>query len=278
MLTLSQGFEAIKQLLGQAQPYRVILGARNTKGTQAAYDALTYDRAANPVTVLPLELNDLRTVRSFAKEVLAKLGADPIDYLLLNAAINSSAEAPGPHGSKWCESYVVDHLCRFITLALRHVNYDSPADMYHYTAQHYLTHLLRDKLASSKSRIVVVSSGAIRNVPDPGMSFNVALGMTGFLQNTIAAMDNDLQGGSGVSGATIYCQAKFAQFLGAHWWRRQLHGQCEVMAVSPGLIPNTGLLGSHAPQIPAAAMADAKSVPEGKFCSSFACGGRADLL
>lgn len=93
---------------------------------------------------------------------------------------------------------------------------------------------------------------------------NVAPKITKFLQNTIAAMDNDLKGGSGVSGATIYCQAKFAQLLGAHWWRRQLLGQCEVVAVSPGLIPNTGLLRGFEPHIPAAAMADAKSVPEGK--------------
>jgi NAD(P)-dependent dehydrogenase (short-subunit alcohol dehydrogenase family) len=92
----------------------------------------------------------------------------------------------------------------------------------------------------------------------------VAPKITKFLQNTIAAMDNDLKGGSGVSGATIYCQAKFAQLLGAHWWRRQLLGQCEVVAVSPGLIPNTGLLRGFEPHIPAAAMADAKSVPEGK--------------
>lgn len=35
------------------------------------------------------------------------------------------------------------------------------------TAQHYLIHLLREKLVASHSRIVVVSSGAIRNVQDP---------------------------------------------------------------------------------------------------------------
>jgi len=34
-------------------------------------------------------------------------------------------------------------------------------------AQHYLTHLLKDKLIESKSRIVVVSSGAIRRITDP---------------------------------------------------------------------------------------------------------------
>lgn len=32
------------------------------------------------------------------------------------------------------------------------------------TAQHYLVHLFRETLAASQSRIVVVSSGAIRNL------------------------------------------------------------------------------------------------------------------
>lgn len=34
-------------------------------------------------------------------------------------------------------------------------------------AQHYLTHLFREKLVESKSHVVVVSSGAIRRVSDP---------------------------------------------------------------------------------------------------------------
>lgn len=37
-------------------------------------------------------------------------------------------------------------------------------------AQHYLTHLLKGKLIESKSRIVVVSSGAIRRITDPSKS------------------------------------------------------------------------------------------------------------
>ena len=37
-------------------------------------------------------------------------------------------------------------------------------------AQHYLTHLLREKLEASRSRIVVVSSGAVRGVKDPSRS------------------------------------------------------------------------------------------------------------
>lgn len=45
-------------------------------------------------------------------------------------------------------------------------NYLSGADLS--AAQHYLTHLFREKLIESKSRVIVVSSGAIRRVSDTG--------------------------------------------------------------------------------------------------------------
>lgn len=106
-----QGFEAIKQLLEQSQAYKVILGARNTKATQEAYDGLDFNRDSNSVSISPLELADLKGVKTFAEKTLEKLGQDKIDYLLLNAAISKGAEEPGPNGSKWCESYIVNHLC-----------------------------------------------------------------------------------------------------------------------------------------------------------------------
>ncbi|KAH7143651.1 hypothetical protein EDB81DRAFT_796092 [Dactylonectria macrodidyma] len=215
------GFEAIKQLLEQAQAYKVILGARNTSSTQAAFDGVQFDKAANGVTVLPLDLSDLKGVKSFAEQTLAKLGQSKIDYLLLNAGISNGAEEKGPNGSKWCEAYIVNHL-----------------------SQHYLVHLLREKLVESRSRIVFVSSGAVRGVPDPSV------------------LDNDLKGGSGVSGRSIYPQSKFTQLLGAHWWRRQLSGTNDVVAVSPGLIPNTGI-GRGSGMKLTDDMPDAKSVPEG---------------
>lgn len=110
-----QGFEALKQLLEQAQPYKVVLGARNTSSTQAAIDGLQFDKAANGATVLPLDLSDLKGVKSFAEQTLAKLGQTRIDYLLLNAGISNGAEKPGPNGSKWCEAYIVNHLCKSYT-------------------------------------------------------------------------------------------------------------------------------------------------------------------
>lgn len=58
---------------------------------------------------------------------------------------------------------------------------------------------------------------------------------------------------------------KFIQILGAHWWRRELEGTCTVVAVSPGLIPGTGLPRYTKPgdPVPSPSMPDAKSIPEG---------------
>ncbi|KAM0646130.1 hypothetical protein ACHAO3_009083 [Verticillium nonalfalfae] len=214
------GFEAIKQLLQQTQPYRVILGARNAEGAQKAFGDLKFDESKHNVTVLPLELADLKGVKTFAQQTLETLGQQKVDYVLLNAAISNSAEEPGPHGSKWCESYIVNHL-----------------------SQHYLLHQLREKLVASQSRVVFVSSGAVRNVPE------------------ISALDKDLLGGSGANSFTVYCQSKLVNLLAAQWWRRQLTGQCTVVAVSPGLIPGTGL-GRGGGMIPAG-LPDAKTIPEG---------------
>ncbi|KUI56278.1 Retinol dehydrogenase 13 [Cytospora mali] len=180
------GFELVKQLLAQAEPYRFILGARDTETTKKAYDELKFDSATHSVTVLPLELSNLKDVKSFSQQTLQNLGQDKLDYLLLNAGVAKGAEGPGPYGSKWCEPYIVNHLSEF---------------------------------------------------------------------------DKTFLAGSGLGPIDTYSVTKFVQLLGAHWWRRQLP-QCDVVAVSPGLIPQTGLP-RHGAMPMNASMPDAKSVPEG---------------
>lgn len=108
---LNQGFELVKQLLGQTQPYKFILGARDTKGAQAAYDRFNYDSSKHKLSIFPLELSHLNVVKSFALQILDNLGKDKVDYLLLNAAVVKHNDEPGPHGSKWSEAYIVNHLC-----------------------------------------------------------------------------------------------------------------------------------------------------------------------
>ncbi|RYP68805.1 hypothetical protein DL771_006423 [Monosporascus sp. 5C6A] len=214
------GFEVVKQLLAQTQPYKLILGVRDTQRTRAAFDELKYDSTRHSLTVLPVELSDLRTVKTFAQQTLDTLGETNIDYLFLNAGTYKDPNGPGPHGSKWSETYLVNHL-----------------------SQHYLTHLLREKLEASRSRIIVVSSGGVRNVKDPDT-----------LEGVMKAGSN--------AGWHLYSATKFAQLLGAHWWRRQLRDTCQVLAVSPGLIPQTGLARNSGLPMNMS-MADAKTIPEG---------------
>ncbi|KAG6011273.1 hypothetical protein E4U43_008447 [Claviceps pusilla] len=215
------GFEALKQLLERTTPYKIILGARDTKTTDEAIEKLEFDRAANAHAVLPLDLSNLAGVKTFAQQALENVGQDKIDYLLLNAAMFKGAGDEASHGSGWCEAAVVNHF-----------------------SQHYLIHLLREKLVASRARIVVVSSGAIRDVQDP------------------ATIEAKIRSGSGADGYTVYAATKFIQLLGAHWWRRQLQGQCEVVAVSPGFIPDTGLGRNGGLKLPARSP-DAKTVPQG---------------
>lgn len=92
-----------------------------------------------------------------------------------------------------------------------------------------------------------MSSGAIRRVTDP------------------STLEEDLLAGSGKDGNTVYAQTKFVQLLGAHWWRRKLKdAACKVVAVSPGLIPGTGI-GRGSGLVLSMEMQDAKSVDEGEF-------------
>nr|GAT56920.1 predicted protein [Mycena chlorophos] len=202
------GFEAIRQLLGKLPPLSldidfstVVLGVRDTAATAAAFASA---EIATPVpTLLPLQLNDVSSVKSFAAETLAILGEAPLDYLFLNAASAYTVDHKSRYGD-WCEQYIVNVI-----------------------SQHYLIHLLREKLVASKTRVVIVSSEVIRSVNDA----------------TSSVLESQLKG---VPGPTYientYPQSKFVQLLNAHYWRRTLSPSgCVVVAVSPGLVPGTGL-------------------------------------
>jgi NAD(P)-dependent dehydrogenase (short-subunit alcohol dehydrogenase family) len=100
----------MKQLLGQSRPYKLIIGARDLPRTQAAYRALGYDESKHSISVLPLDLASLKTVKSFAEIALGYLGNDTLDILFLNAGMNKAATEPLPDSSTWCEAYLVNHL------------------------------------------------------------------------------------------------------------------------------------------------------------------------
>lgn len=114
------GFELIKQLLTQSQPYRLILGARDPKTASASFAALKYDDKKHDLSIFPLELSDLKSVKTFTAQTVEKLGKGKgkVDCLLLNAGIVKPAEEPASWKSKWSEQYVVNHLCKHMILLI----------------------------------------------------------------------------------------------------------------------------------------------------------------
>lgn len=105
----------MKQLLAQTEPYRLIIGARDTVTSKKAFDELQYDNKKHSLTLLPLELANIKGVKSFAQQTLEKLGNDKLDFLLLNAGMVKDADSP-VQGSKWCEPFIVNHLCELLYL------------------------------------------------------------------------------------------------------------------------------------------------------------------
>jgi len=217
------GFEAVKQLLEQSEiSYKFIVGCRDVKAAEAAYGALKYDAAIHSVTFLPVDLANLKDVRPFATKVLEILGDTKIDYLFLNAGMIKDASGPGPNDGMWCTAYVVNHL-----------------------SHHYFVSLLKGKLEKSQSRIVFVSSGAIKRV------------------DSLATLVPKLKANSGTEAWDVYSATKMVQLMNALYWRKQLKTSgVTVVAVSPGLIPGTGIARNTGMEL-SSDMPDAKTVPEG---------------
>lgn len=112
----------MKQLLATPQPYRILLGARDVSGAQSSFEKVAHGSDSDQLTVFPLQLADLASVKKFAQQVLAQLGSSEIDYLLLNAGMVKAAHGEGLHGSKWCEAAVVNHFCT--ATAAAHIHAD----------------------------------------------------------------------------------------------------------------------------------------------------------
>ncbi|KAK8015962.1 hypothetical protein PG991_008850 [Apiospora marii] len=219
------GFEVVRQLLVEKQfgkAYTVIIGARNVDRAMVAYAQVTPDNRRHRIVFWHVELKNLASVQEFAKKVVRTVPyGQLLDTLFLNAGM-SAASGPATYNTKWCDTQVVNQL-----------------------SQHYLMLLLRPTLEASRSRIVFVSSGAIKR-GDPEQAHRIL----------------------------VYSQSKFTQLLNAHWWRRELAGTCTVVAVSPGLIPDTGIFRNYTgPNRPTMQSTDAKTVEEGakSLLRAFTC-------
>lgn len=99
-------------MLDQPHPYRFVLGVRSPAKAQTAIEQLGYDKAKHSVSILECDFADLQKVKTFAHRALEELAQDKLDELLLNhALIKQVSKVPGPRGSTWDETYIVNHLC-----------------------------------------------------------------------------------------------------------------------------------------------------------------------
>jgi hypothetical protein len=78
----------------------------------------------------------------------------------------------------------------------------------------------------------------------------------------VAKLEESVKAGADTDGRMVYAATKFIGLLGAHWWRRELGDKATVVAVSPGLIPATGIARGYNLNLPVNSP-DAKSPAEG---------------
>lgn len=114
----------VKQLLlDQPTPFKFILGVRDPSKSKPQFDSLRYDTSKHDISLHKVDFANLREVRTFAREAIATLGKDKLDYVLLNHGMAKGANGPGEHGSPWSESFVVNHQCKSIHLRMTLLNF-----------------------------------------------------------------------------------------------------------------------------------------------------------
>lgn len=202
--TSGLGFEALRQLINQAPAstaYRLWLGCRNVGNAERAYADLLRSQDRHKATCLPLELSDLTTVRAFGETVKAKIAGARLDVCLLCAAI---AKAPSAANSQNKDGW-------------------SEAYIVNVVAQQYLLHLLTSEVQASHTRVVLVSSNLYKKIKDPQT-----------LESTVGA-------DSTASAFDTYAATKFIQLLNVLKWKEEMKDQGDIMLVSPGFVPSSGL-------------------------------------
>ncbi|QLH27182.1 SDR family NAD(P)-dependent oxidoreductase [Streptomyces sp. Rer75] len=208
------GRVAAEQILRRSPDAHLLVVARGSSGAQLAADLATGGHA---VSYVPADLGSLRSVRSAATEIRARLDSGelpPLRAFVGNAGVqHTNALTEGPDGFE--STFTVNVL-----------------------AHHLFVRLLQDRF-TAPARIVITASdthfGDLRHnlgmVPGPAWKSPDVLARTGAFPrpHTTAA------------GRTAYATSKLAAIYLVHEYARRLPTGIDAVAYNPGFVPGTGL-------------------------------------
>lgn len=207
--TLGLGFHAATELARQLPNHCIVVASRKDADQSAA--SINKKLGRNNVQFMPLDLSDLKNVRSFVQSWGEK-SLPPISHLLLNAALQFPGET----------QYTVDGF--EATFGISHVGHA------------LLFHLLQPYLAD-EARIIVTSSGT----HDPAQKS----GLPDATYNTAEEVAHPPASAQKVSGRFYYSTSKLCNILWTYALHRRLtklpNKTWTVVAFDPGLMPGTGL-------------------------------------
>jgi NAD(P)-dependent dehydrogenase (short-subunit alcohol dehydrogenase family) len=204
--TSGLGLAAVRSLARHTDIH-IIAGIRATSRTETLTKAIPSDR----LTLLPLDVADLTSVRAFAAQVIAS--GQKIDALALNAGLQfSRGDLRSPQGFE-------------LTFATNHLG-------------HFLLYTLLAPVLAEKAPVVTISSGT----QNPNETAAKRFGFRDGVWTSAAALAQNAPDPTlphDQQGRDAYAASKTANVLFARGMPR--HAPHTFIAFEPGAMPGTGL-------------------------------------
>ena len=221
--TRGLGLECVRSL-ARVPGWHIVLASRDEAGGRRAADEVRAERPDASLTVVPLDVASLASVRSFPDR-LAAAGTARLDALVCNAGVQVT-RGPRLTNDGYEVTFATNHLGHFL-----------------------LVDRLLDRLAP-QARVVVVSSGTHNpewktGMPAPRWRTFEALARPGEPERAEWAKS------PGAAGRCAYSTSKLCNLFFVYELGRRLRsrgrGDVTANAYDPGLMPGTGLAREYNP-------------------------------
>jgi light-dependent protochlorophyllide reductase len=216
------GFECARALARQG--WHVTIASRDAETSAVAADRIAKESGGDVISVLPLDLGSLASVRQLAKDVVAR--GLPLRALVLNAGVQFQT-GPRLSADGFESTFAVNHLGHFLLAQL----------------------LLPRLLENAPARIVVVASGVHDPKQRTGMPRPAITDI-----DTLAAMGGPSR--DAFDGRLAYVNSKLCNVWFVYELVRRLEsagigggGALTVNGFDPGLVPGSGLARDYAPAL-----------------------------